>query len=49
MIKFVPGFIAKKEIANYYFIGPIAKGLNCMFCDRDSHQNRQEIVIKNNY
>ena len=44
MVKYVPGFIAKKEIEDYYFIGPIAQGLNCLFCKRESAEARQQIV-----
>ena len=44
MLKYVPGFIAKKEIEDYYFIGPIAQGLNCLFCKRESAEARQQIV-----
>ncbi len=44
MIKFTPGFIAKKEILDYLFIGVIADALSCLFVDRSSAESRQKIV-----
>ena len=37
------GFIAKKDVANYYFVGVLAKGINCLFVDRESEESRKKI------
>lgn len=44
MNKFVPGFIAKKEIRDFYFIGPLAEALSSLFVDRSSPESRRKIV-----
>ena len=44
MEKYIPGFIAKREIKDYYFIGPMAMGLNCLFVNRESSEARKQIV-----
>lgn len=44
MIKYTPGFIAKREIKDYYFVGPMAVGLNCLFVRRESAEARKQIV-----
>ena len=31
-----PGFIAKKMVQDYPFFGSVAKGINCLFVDRES-------------
>ena len=43
MVKHQSGFFAKKEIENYCFVGPIAKGINCLFVKRESDENRAKI------
>ena len=37
------GFIAKSVVADYCFVGPIAKAINCLFVKRDSQENREKI------
>ena len=37
------GFIAKSDVENYCFVGPIAKGINCLFVKRDSQENRDKV------
>jgi len=37
------GFIAKKEVENYYFVGVLAKGINCLFLDRENEESRKKI------
>ena len=44
MYLYQPGFIAKKLISNYPFFGSVARGLNCLFVDREN-ENAQK---KNN-
>ena len=44
MIKFVPGFIAKKEIRPIPFIGILADALNSLFVNRESAESRKKIV-----
>ena len=43
MALYSPGFMAKKSIADYYFIGPISCGLNCLFVDRESEKDKKKI------
>ena len=38
-----PGFIAKKAIEDYFFIGPISQGLNCLFVDRENEKDKNTI------
>ena len=42
MALYSPGFMAKKTIADYYFIGPISCGLNCLFVDRESEKDKKK-------
>ena len=37
------GFIAKSVVENYCFVGPIAKGINCLFVKRDNQENRDKV------
>ena len=37
------GFIAKSVVADYCFVGPIAKAINCLFVKRDSQENRDKV------
>ncbi len=37
------GFIAKSVVADYCFVGPIAKAINCLFVKRDNQENREKI------
>ena len=39
-----PGFIAKKMVKDYPFFGSVAKGINCLFVDRESEQARKKIM-----
>ena len=43
MALYAPGFMAKKDIQNYCFIGPISSGLNCFFVDRKSKKDKKII------
>ena len=43
MALYAPGFIAKKDIENYYFIGQISSGLNCFFVERKSQKDKKII------
>ena len=40
---FAPGFIAKSPIKNYWFIGPISQGINCLFVNRTNEENKKLI------
>ena len=42
MALYSPSFMAKKAIANYYFIGPISCGLNCLFVDRENEKDKKK-------
>ena len=53
-MRFQPGFIAKTDVKDYFFVGPIASGLNCLFVNREEASARQQIVCyiyiyNNNY
>ena len=43
MALYAPGFMAKKDIENYCFIGPISSGLNCFFVDRKNEKDKKHI------
>ena len=43
MYLYSSGFMAKKSIVNYWFVGPIAIGLHCLFVDRDSEEGKKNI------
>jgi lysophosphatidylcholine acyltransferase/lyso-PAF acetyltransferase len=38
------GFMAKKETKDTPFVGPIAKGINCLFVKRESQTDRENIL-----
>ena len=40
---FAPGFIAKSPVKNFWFVGPISQGLNCLFVDRTNEENKKLI------
>lgn len=40
---FAPGFIAKSPVKNFWFVGPISQGLNCLFVDRTNKENKKQI------
>ena len=42
MAIYSPGFMAKNTIADYYFIGPISCGLNCLFVNRESEKDKKK-------
>ena len=44
MYLFQPGFIAKKLVSNYPFFGSVARGLNCLFVDRENESARKKIM-----
>ena len=37
------GFMAKKDVADYYFVGPIATAMHCLYINRESQNSRQII------
>ena len=39
-----PGFIAKKMVQDYPFFGSVAKGINCLFVERESETARKKIM-----
>jgi len=41
-----PGFLAKSDVADYPLVGTIAKGLQAIFVQRESKENRDDVVIK---
>ena len=43
MALYAPGFMAKKDVENYYFIGPISSGLNCFFVNRKNEKDKKII------
>ena len=43
MAKFGVGFIAKKELKNFWFVGPIAEAINCLFVQREDNNDRIKI------
>ena len=44
MYQYQPGFIAKKLVSNYPFFGSVARGLNCLFVDRENENARKKIM-----
>ena len=44
MYLYQPGFIAKKLISDYPFSGSVARGLNCLFVDRENENARKKIL-----
>ena len=44
MYLYQPGFIAKKLVSNYPFFGSVARGLNCLFVDRENENARKKIM-----
>ena len=42
MALYSPGFMAKKTIEDYYFIGPISCSLNCHFVNRESKKDKEK-------
>ena len=43
MALYSPGFMAKSAVKNFWFIGPIASGLECLFVNRQSEQEKKKI------
>ena len=43
MALYAPGFVAKKAIKDFWFVGPISCGLNCLFVDRESEKDKNKI------
>ena len=37
------GFLAKEETKNYFMVGTISKGLNCLFVKRENKEDRERI------
>jgi 1-acyl-sn-glycerol-3-phosphate acyltransferase len=44
MYLYQPGFIAKKLVSDYPFFGSVARGLNCLFVDRENENARKKIL-----
>ena len=40
------GFLAKEETKNYFLVGTISKGLNCLFVKRESKTDRERIFTE---
>ena len=40
------GFLAKDDVQNVPFIGTIAKGINCLFVQRENKEDRERIFIE---
>ena len=45
MIKNKCGFIAKKVVRNYYFVGTIADLIGCLFVDREKAEERKKYLM----
>ena len=43
MSRYSAGFMAKKDVANYYFVGPIATAMHCLFIERKKADERKKI------
>ena len=43
MAKYSAGLMAKKEVADYYFVGPIATAMHCLFIERENKSDREKI------
>jgi len=41
-----PGYLSKSDVANYPFIGTIAKGLQTLFVERENKEHRDDVVIR---
>ena len=40
---FAPGFIAKLPVKDFWFVGPISQGLNCLYVNRTNNENKKII------
>ena len=43
MAYYSAGFMAKKEVADYYFVGPISTAMHCLFIEREKADERKKI------
>ena len=45
VLRFLPiSFISKIDVAHYPIVGALARGINCVFLDRNSMENRKLVV-----
>jgi len=42
-VKEAPSFLSKKEIASYPLFGPSAIGIQCIFVERESVEQRNQV------
>ena len=43
MARYSAGLMAKNEVADYYFVGPIATAMHCLFIEREKEDQRKKI------
>ena len=43
MAKYSAGLMAKKDVADYYFVGPISTAMHCLFIEREKAEERKKI------
>ena len=43
MAKYSVGFMAKIDVKDYYFVGPIATAMHCLYIKRESYEERKKI------
>ena len=43
MAKYSAGLMAKKVVADYYFVGPISTAMHCLFIEREKAEERKKI------
>ena len=46
MLRYSAGFMAKKDVVNYYFVGPIATAMHCLFIERKKPDERKKIFMQ---
>ena len=44
MARYSAGLIAKKDVKDYYFVGPIATGMHCLYIERENKDSRHKIL-----
>ena len=43
MARYSAGLMAKKDVKDYYFVGPIATAMHCLYIERESKDSREKI------
>ena len=43
MSRYSAGLMAKKDVKDYYFVGPIATAMHCLYIERESKDSREKI------